>query len=70
MVYEQDPVEHTDFHNDRWVYWVSTTSPSNQAIGPYHLLNCGNYGYDKGCRENHDGHAKNRKVTQRYMLKQ
>ena len=54
-----------NLHNDRWVYWVSATFPSNQAIGTYRLLSCGNNGYDQGCCENHDGHAKNRKVIQR-----
>ena len=65
MVYEQSPFEHPDFHNDRWVYRVSTTAPPNQAIGTYHLFNCRNDGYDKRGRENHDGHAKRREVTQR-----
>ena len=62
MVYEQSPFEHTHPHNDCWVYRVSATVPSNQAVGTHHLLNCGNNGYDKGCRENHDGHTKNRTV--------
>lgn len=60
MVYEQDPVEHTDLHNDRWIYRVSATFPSNQAIGTYRLLGCGNNGYDQRRCENHDGPTKNR----------
>lgn len=63
MVYEQNPLEHTDFHNDRWVYRVSTTFPSNQAMGTYRLLSCGNDGYDQGSCENHDEHTQNRTVT-------
>ena len=63
MVYEQNPFEHANLHNDGWVYRVcAATIPSNQTIRTYHLLNCGNDGYDKRCRENHDGNAKNRKV--------
>ena len=62
MVYEQNPFEHTDFHNDRWIHRVSAAFPSNQAMGTYHLLNCGNDGYDQGSCKNHDGYAKNRAV--------
>ena len=40
-------------------------SPQIKQLGAYHLLSCGNIGYDQGCCENHDGHAKNRKVIQR-----
>ena len=63
MVREQIPLEHTNPHNDRWIYRVSATFSSDQAIGTYHLLSCGNNGYDQGGRENHDGPTKNRTVT-------
>ena len=63
MVYEQSPFEHTNSHNDRWIYWVSATFPSNQAIGTYCLLSGRNNGYDQRCCENHDGPTKNRTVT-------
>ena len=59
MVCKQNPLEHTDPHNDRWIYRVSATFLSNQAIGTYRLLSCGNNGYDqRGC-ENYDGPTKN-----------
>ena len=63
MVCKQNPLEHTDLHNDRWIYRVSATFPSNQAMGTYRLLSFGNNGYDQGCCENHDGPTKNRTVT-------
>lgn len=63
MVYKQNPFEHANLHNGRWIYRVSATFPSNQAIGTYRLLSCGNNGYDQGYRENHDGPTKNRTVT-------
>ncbi len=64
MVYEQSPFEYADPHNGRWVYGVSApTLPSDRAIRTYHLLSCGNDGYDKGCRENYDGYAKNGTIT-------
>lgn len=63
MVYEQSPFEHANPHNDRWVYRVSATFPSDQAIGTYRLLSGRNNGYDQGCCEDHDGSTKNRTVT-------